>query len=73
MRQICDEVWWEMKGDDTQSLRWTASGLGVLDEGAEAYLIGIFENTYLCTRHTKRKMLLPKDIDLARRIRGDDV
>ena len=62
-----------MKGDDAQPLRWTASSLGVLHEGAEAYLIGMFENAYLCTRHAKRKMLLPKDIDLARRIRGDDM
>ena len=73
MRQICDEVWQEMKGDDAQPLRWTASGLGVLHEGAEAYLIDVFKNTYLCTIHAKRKMLLLKDIDLARRIQGDDV
>ena len=73
MRQICDEVWQEMKGDDAQPLRWTVSGLGALHKGVEAYLIGIFENTYLCTRHAKRKKLLPKDIDLVRRIRGDDV
>ena len=68
MRQICDEVWWEMKSDDAQLLRWTASGLGVLHEGAEAYLIGIFKNAYLCIVHDKWKTLLPKDIDLARRI-----
>ena len=73
MRQICDEVWWEMNGDDAQPLRWTASHLGALHKGAEAYLIGIFENAYLCTRHMKRKTLLPKDIDLVRRIRGDDM
>ena len=62
-----------MKGDDAQPLRWTASGLGALHKDVGAYLIGIFENAYLCTRHMKRKTLLPKDIDLARRIRGDDV
>ena len=53
--------------------RWTASGLGALHEGAEAYLIGVFKNTYLCTLHARRKMLLPRDIDLVRRIQGDDV
>ena len=62
-----------MKGDDAQPVRWTAYSLGVLHKGAEAYLIDIFENAYLCTRHAKRKTLLTKDIDLARRIRGDDV
>ena len=70
---MCDEVWQEMKGDDAQPLRWTTSSLEVLHEGAETYLIGIFENVFLCTRYVKRKMLLPKDIDLARRIRGDDM
>ena len=68
VRQICDEVWQEMKGDDAQPLRWTASGLGALHEGVEAYQIGIFENAYLCTVHAKRKMLLLRDIDLVRRI-----
>ena len=62
-----------MKGDDAQPLRWTASGLGALHKSAGAYLTGIFENVYLCTRHMKRKTLLPKDIDLARRIIGDDM
>ena len=62
-----------MKGEDAQPLRWTASGLGVLHKGVEAYLIGVFENAYLCTLHARRKTLLPRDIDLARRIQGDDV
>ena len=62
-----------MKGEDAPPLRWTASGLGVLHKGAEAYLIGIFKNAYLCTLHARRKMLLPRDIDLARRIQGDDM
>ena len=62
-----------MKGEDAPPLRWTASGLGALHEGAEAYLIGVFENAYLCTLHARRKTLLPRDIDLARQIRGDDM
>ena len=62
-----------MKGDNAQPLQWTASSLGVLHEGAEAYLTGIFKNAYLCTLHARRKMLLPRDIDLVRRIRGDDM
>ena len=62
-----------MKGEDAPPLRWTALGLGVLHKGVEAYLIGIFENAYLCTLHARRKTLLPRYTDLARRIRGDDV
>ena len=36
-----------------------------------AYLIGLFENTILCAIDAKRVTIMPKDIQLARRIRGE--
>ncbi|CAI0408053.1 unnamed protein product [Linum tenue] len=39
-------------------------------EAAEAYLVGLFEDTNLCAIHAKRVTIMPKDIQLARRIRG---
>ncbi|KXJ70714.1 hypothetical protein RP20_CCG022707 [Aedes albopictus] len=33
------------------------------------YLVGFFEYTNLCAIHTKRVTIMPKDIQLARRIR----
>jgi len=42
-----------------------------LQEAAEAYLVGIFEDTNLCAIHAKRVTIMPKDIQLARRIRGE--
>ena len=42
-----------------------------LQEAAEAYLVGLFEDTNLCAIHAKRVMIMPKDIQLARRIRGE--
>ncbi|XP_069468179.1 histone H3-like [Ambystoma mexicanum] len=42
-----------------------------LQETSEAYLVGLFEDTNLCTIHTKRVTIMPKDIQLAGRIRGE--
>ena len=36
-----------------------------------SYLVGLFEDTNLCAIHAKRVTIMPKDIQLARRIRGE--
>jgi len=48
-----------------------SSALLALQEASEAYLVGLFEDTNLCAIHAKRVTIMPKDIQLARRIRGD--
>lgn len=50
--------------------RWSAQAMLALQEAAEAHLVALFEDAYLCTIHAKRVTLMPKDIQLARRIRG---
>ena len=35
-----------------------------LQEAAEAYLVGLFEDTNLCAIHAKRVTIMPKDIQL---------
>ncbi|GLD67884.1 histone H3-like isoform X2 [Lates japonicus] len=40
-------------------------------QNSEAYLVGLFEDTNLCAIHAKRVTIMPKDIQLARRIRGE--
>jgi len=45
--------------------------LGALQEAAEAYLVGLFESSNLCAIHAKRVTIMPKDIQLARRLRGE--
>jgi histone H3 len=40
-----------------------------LQEAAEAYIVGLFQDTNMCATHAKRITILPKDIQLARRIR----
>lgn len=50
--------------------RWQAVAMLALQEAAEAHLVGLFEDANLCTIHAKRVTVMPKDIQLARRIRG---
>ena len=40
-------------------------------EAAEAFLVGLFEDTNLCAIHAKRVTIFPQDLQLARRIRGE--
>lgn len=55
----------------TANARMQSSALLALQEASEAYLIGLFEDTNLCAIHAKRVTLYPKDMQLARRIRGE--
>lgn len=52
-------------------LRFQSTAMLALQEAAEAYLVGLFEDTNLCAIHAKRVTILPKDMQLARRIRGE--
>lgn len=51
-------------------LRFQSQSILALQEASEAYLVGLFEDTNLCAIHAKRVTIMPKDIYLARRIRG---
>jgi len=42
-----------------------------LQVAAEAYLVGLFEDTNIAAIHRGRITIHPKDIQLARRIRGE--
>ena len=41
-----------------------------LQESVEAYLVGLLEDSNLCAIHAKRVTIMPKDMQLAWRIRG---
>ena len=47
-----------------------AAAMEAIQEAAEAYLVGLFEDTTLLAIHARRITIMPKDIQLARRIRG---
>ena len=58
-------------GDGDGDLRFQSSAVLALQEAAEAYLVGLFEDTNLCALHARRVTIYPKDMKLARRIRGE--
>ncbi|XP_044175315.1 late histone H1-like [Acropora millepora] len=61
----------EIAQDFKTDLRFQSSAVMALQEASEAYLVGLFEDTNLCAIHAKRVTIMPKDIQLARRIRGE--
>jgi len=54
-----------------QDIRFQSQAVLALQEAAEAYLVGLFEDTNLCAIHAKRVTIMTKDLHLARRIRGE--
>jgi histone H3/H4 len=66
-QRLVRELAQEFKTD----LRFQSTAILALQEAAEAYLVGLFEDTQLCAIHAKRITIMPKDMQLARRIRGD--
>ena len=60
----------EITVEVAQEMRFQSSALLALQEAAEAYLVGLFEDTNLCAIHARQVTIMPKDIQLARRICG---
>ena len=57
--------------DFRNDLRFQSSAVMALQEAAEAYLVSLFEDTNLCAIHAKRVTIMPRDMQLARRIRNE--
>jgi histone H3 len=66
-QRLVREVAQEFKSD----LRFQSSAILALQEASESYMVGLFEDTNLCAIHAKRVTIMPKDMQLARRIRGE--
>ncbi len=62
----------EIAAEYKSELRFQSQAVLALQEATEAYLVGLFEDTNLCAIHAKRVTIMPKDMQLARRIRGDN-
>ena len=62
---------WEIAQDFKGRLNFASGAILALQEAAEAYLVGLFEDTNLCAIHAKCITIMSKDIQLARRIRGE--
>ena len=63
----------EVAQDFKADLRFQSSAVMALQESSEAYLVGLFEDTNLCAIHARRVTIMPKDMQLARRIRGERI
>jgi histone H3 len=50
----------EIAQDFKTDLRFQSSAVSTLQEAAEAYLVGLFEDTNLCAIHAKRVTIMPK-------------
>jgi histone H3 len=65
--RLIKEIAQDFKGD----LRFQSTSLLALQEATEAYLTHLFEDVNLCAIHSKRVTIMPKDIQLSKRIRGE--
>ena len=66
-QRLVREIAHDMKID----VRFQSTALLALQEAAEAYVVGLFEDTNMCAIHANRVTIQPKDMQLARRIRGE--
>ena len=79
VQEIADAVAFGMKqnrmvGENSTTdhgIRFQTTAIMALQEAAECYLVGLFEDSNLCAIHAGRVTVMPKDIGLARRIRGE--
>ena len=67
LAELAREISQEFKTD----LRWQGSAFLALQESGEAYTISVLEDANLSAIHAKRVTVMPKDIQLAQRIRGE--
>ncbi|KAL9935961.1 hypothetical protein V8E36_001548 [Tilletia maclaganii] len=57
--------------DKGYNFRIQSGALGALQEASEAFIVSLFEDVNLAAIHAKRFTIMPKDMALARRIRGE--
>ena len=65
--RICPEG----PGTPSVQVRFQSTALAALQEAAENFLVGLFEDVNLLAIHGKRVTVMPHDIRLALRIQGD--
>ena len=58
----------EIAQDYKTDLRFQSAAILCLQEAAEAYLVRLFDDANLCAIHARRVTIMPKDIQLTRRI-----
>ena len=67
-QRLVREIFQDYKTD----LRFQSAAILCLQEAAEAYLVRLFDDANLCAIHARRVTIMPRDIKLARQIRGEN-
>ena len=52
-------------------LRFQRAAVAAVQEATESYVVGLLSDTNLCAVHARRVTIMPKDVHLARRLRGE--
>lgn len=68
--RLVREITQEVAPHAGSGLRWQGAALAALQEATEAFLVHLFDDSNLCAIHAKRVTIQPKDMQLARRLRG---
>lgn len=63
----------ELAENHKKGLRFQSSAIQALQEATESYAVSLLSDTNLCAIHTRRVTIMPRDIELARRLRGERV
>ena len=61
----------EIVADMGGEFRFQSTAILAMQEAAESYLVSLFEDANLCAIHSKRVTIMPRDMELARRIRRE--
>lgn len=66
-QRLCREI-----GSKTKTrMRIQAETLSTINAGTKAFVIGLVKDAISCATHEKRTTIMARDVQLARRIRGD--
>jgi histone H3 len=70
-QRLVREIAQNLIDDGKRDVRFQSTAVLALQEASEAYLVGLFQDTNLCTIHAKQVTIMPKDMQLARLIQGE--
>jgi len=61
----------EVATSQKEGLRFAASAIAAIQEATESYVVSLLSDANLCALHTRRVTAMPRDLHLARRLRGE--
>lgn len=61
----------EVAAAHKDGLRFQASAVAAIQEATESYVVSLLSDTNLCALHSRRVTIMPRDVHLARRLRGE--